>query len=92
MLNRCSKPVKRLCTSSYYFLSIFICQLKIISIRIIYILAEISEDYGGNILCTITVEDSDFYYEPENYQYFLCFEEGAIVSDTVITLPLQIRI
>ncbi len=54
--------------------------------------AEISEDYGGNILCTITVEDSDFYYEPENYQYFLCFEEGAIVSDTVITLPLQIRI
>ena len=54
--------------------------------------AEISEDYDGNILCTITVEDTDFYYEPENYQYFLCFEEGAIVSDTVITLPLQIRI
>lgn len=54
--------------------------------------AEISEDYDGNILCTITVEDSDFYFEPENYQYFLCFEEGAIVSDTVITLPLQIRI
>ena len=53
---------------------------------------EISEDYDGNVLCTITVEDSDFYYEPEYFQYFLCFEEGAIVSDTVITLPLQIRI
>ena len=53
---------------------------------------EISEDFGGNVLCTITVEDSDFYYEPDNYQYYLCFEEGAIVSDTVITLPLQIRI
>ncbi len=53
---------------------------------------EISEDFGGNILCTITIEDSEFYYEPENYQYYLCFEEGAIVSDTVITLPLQIRI
>lgn len=53
---------------------------------------ETSEESGGNILCTITVEDSDFYYEPENYQYYLCFEEGAIVSDTVITLPLQIRI
>ena len=54
--------------------------------------AEISEDYDGNILCTITVEDTDFYYEPENYQYFLCFEEGSIVSDSVIILPLQIRI
>ncbi len=53
---------------------------------------EISEDFGGDVLCTVTVEDSDFYYEPENYQYYLCFEEGAIVSDTVITLPLQIRI
>ena len=54
--------------------------------------AEISEDFGGNILCTVTVEDSDFYFEPDNYQYYLCFEEGAIISDTVITLPLQIRI
>lgn len=54
--------------------------------------AEISEDYDGNVLCTITVDDSDFYFEPENYQYYLCFEEGAIVSDTVITLPLQIKI
>ena len=53
---------------------------------------EISEEFGGNILCTITVEDSDFYYEPEYFQYFLCFEEGALISDTVITLPLQIRI
>ena len=53
---------------------------------------QISENFGGNIVCTITVEDSDFYYEPENFQYFLCFEEGAIVSDSVITLPLQIRI
>ena len=53
---------------------------------------EISEDYDGNLLCSITVEDSDFYFEPENYQYYLCFEEGAIVSDTVITLPLQIKI
>ena len=54
--------------------------------------AEISEDFGGDVLCTITVDDGDFYYEPENYQYFLCFEEGAIVSDSVITLPLQVRI
>lgn len=53
---------------------------------------QISEDFGGNILCTVTVEDGDFYYEPENYQYFLCFEEGSIVSDSVIILPLQIRI
>lgn len=53
---------------------------------------EISEDFGNNILCTVTVEDSDFYYEPDIFQYYLCFEEGTIVSDTVITLPLQIKI
>ncbi len=56
------------------------------------ITCEISEDHNGDILCTVNVEDSDFYYEPENFQYYLCFDEGAIVSDTVITLPLQIRI
>jgi serine/threonine protein kinase len=54
--------------------------------------AEVSEDFGGDVLCTIIVEDSDFYYEPDAYEYYLCFEEGAIVSDSVITLPLQIRI
>ncbi|MDD6146276.1 MAG: protein kinase [Oscillospiraceae bacterium] len=53
---------------------------------------ETSEDFGGDLLCRITVDDGDFYYEPESYQYFLCFEEGAIESDSVITLPLQIRI
>ncbi len=53
---------------------------------------EISEDFGNNILCTVTVDDADFYYEPDIFQYYLCFEEGTIVSDTVITLPLQIRI
>ncbi len=53
---------------------------------------EISQEHGGDILCTVTVEDSDFYYEPESFQYYLCFEEGAITSDTAISLPLQIRI
>lgn len=54
--------------------------------------AEADEDLGGDLFCTVTVDDADFYFEPENYQYFLCFEEGAIVSDSVITLPLQVRI
>lgn len=49
-------------------------------------------DSQDNILCTITVEDSDFYYEPDNFQYYLCFPEGAIISDSFITLPLQIKL
>lgn len=53
---------------------------------------EISEDFGGDILCTITISDTDFYYEPDNYQYYLCFEEGAITSETAISLPLQVRV
>lgn len=53
---------------------------------------EISDDFGGDILCTVTVSDSDFYYEPDNFQYYLCFEEGAITSETAISLPLQIRV
>ena len=53
---------------------------------------EISEEENGDIICTVTVHDSDFYYEPEEFQYYLCLEEGAIVSDTAISLPLQVRI
>lgn len=51
-----------------------------------------TDEETGNIICTVTVEDSDFYYEPQDFQYYLCFEEGAIISDTVITLPLQVRV
>lgn len=44
------------------------------------------------ICCYITVDDGDFYYSPEYYQYFICFEEGALVSDSAISLPLQLQI
>ena len=44
------------------------------------------------ICCYITVDDGDFYYSPEYYQYYICLEEGAIVSDSAISLPLQLQI
>lgn len=44
------------------------------------------------ICCYITVDDGDFYYSPEYYQYYVCFEEGALASDSVISLPLQLQI
>ena len=44
------------------------------------------------ICCYITVDDGDFYYSPEYYQYYICLEEGAIVSDGAISLPLQLQV
>ncbi len=44
------------------------------------------------ICCYITVDDGDFYYSPEYYQYYVCLEEGALASDGAISLPLQLQI
>lgn len=52
-----------------------------------------SESDGENITCCyITVDDGDFYYSPEYYQYYVCLEEGAISSDGTISLPLQLQV
>lgn len=51
------------------------------------------ESDGEQIIsCCITVDDGDFYYSPEYYQYYICFEEGALTSDSDISLPLQLQI
>lgn len=54
--------------------------------------ASIEEGDDGTYVCTVTIHDEDFYYEPEQYQYYLCFEEGAIESDSSVILPLQIAV
>ncbi len=50
------------------------------------------EDGEPLICCYLSVDDGDFYYSPEYYQYYICFEEGALVSDSAISLPLQLQI
>ncbi|MBQ7117784.1 MAG: protein kinase [Clostridia bacterium] len=53
----------------------------------------VSEEDGEPLICCyITVDDGDFYYSPEYYQYYICFDEGAIVSDSAISLPLQLQL
>ena len=49
-------------------------------------------DDGETITCFVTVEDEDFYYEGDAYQYYICLEEGAIKSEDSISLPLQIKL
>lgn len=53
----------------------------------------LSDNDGETLICCyITVDDGDFYYSPEYYQYYICLEEGAIVSDGAISLPLQLQV
>ncbi len=53
----------------------------------------LSESDGETLICCyITVDDGDFYYTPEYYQYYVCLEEGAIISDSAISLPLQLQV
>ncbi len=53
----------------------------------------LDESDGEQIInCYITVDDGDFYYSPEYYQYYICFDESALVSDSAISLPLQLQI
>ncbi len=52
----------------------------------------IDSEEGTGITCYISVADGDFYYSPDMYQYYVCLEEGAIESDSVISLPLQLEV
>ncbi|MBQ3136932.1 MAG: protein kinase [Clostridia bacterium] len=53
----------------------------------------LDESEGEQIInCHITVDDGDFYYSPEYYQYYICFDEGTLISDDIISLPLQLQI
>ncbi|MBQ8502928.1 MAG: protein kinase [Clostridia bacterium] len=52
----------------------------------------LQENDDGTYLCSITIYDEEFFYEPSDYQYYLCFEEGAIESETSLILPVQIKL
>lgn len=53
----------------------------------------LTEDEGSTLICCyITVDDGDFYYSPDYYQYYICLEEGTLVSDSAISLPLQFQV
>lgn len=56
------------------------------------ICVETEEDGEMSIACFISVDDGDFYYSPDIFQYYVCLEEGAIESDSIISLPLQLEV
>lgn len=52
----------------------------------------VKENDDGTYTCEITIHDEEFFYEPSEYKYYLCFEEGAIESETSVMLPIQIKL
>lgn len=52
----------------------------------------VKENDDGTYTCEITIHDEEFFYEPSEYRYYLCFEEGAIESETSVMLPIQIKL
>ncbi len=49
------------------------------------------DNKDGTYTCAVKIVDRDYFYD-ELYQYYVCFEEGALVSDSMISLPLQVRV
>ncbi len=66
--------------------------VALVKVKAVVTLVENDKNFGGKNACYITVEDGDFYYEPEFYQYYICLEEGAIESDDLISLPIQVKV
>ncbi len=66
--------------------------VALVKVKAVVTLVENDKSFGGKNTCYITVEDGDFYYEPDTYQYYICLEEGAIESDDLISLPIQIKV
>ena len=52
----------------------------------------VKENNDGSYTCEITIHDEEFFYEPSEYKYYLCFEEGAIETETSVMLPIQIKL
>lgn len=40
----------------------------------------------------ITADDDSFSFEPDKYQYFICFEDGAVSTEDTVNLGTQIRV
>ncbi len=46
----------------------------------------------GSISCFLRIDDEYFNFEPETYQYFVLFEDGAVSTDKAINLGAQVRV
>ena len=46
----------------------------------------------GSISCFLKVNDEYFNFDPETYQYFVLFEDGAVSTDKAISLGAQVRV
>ena len=46
----------------------------------------------GSISCFLRIDDEYFNFEPETYQYFVLFEDGAVSTDKAISLGAQVRV
>lgn len=44
------------------------------------------------ITFSVTADDDTFSFEPDKYQYFICLEDGAIGTDSTVSLGMQIRV
>lgn len=54
--------------------------------------ATLVEGSDGSISCFLRIDDEYFSFEPETYQYFVLFEDGAVSTDKAISLGAQVRV
>lgn len=54
--------------------------------------ATLVEGSDGSISCFLRIDDEYFNFEPETYQYFVLFEDGAVSTDKAINLGAQVRV
>lgn len=54
--------------------------------------ATLVQGSDGSISCFLKVDDEYFHFEPETYQYFVLFEDGAVTTDKAINLGAQVRV
>ncbi|MGN1443262.1 MAG: hypothetical protein ACI4XE_05355, partial [Acutalibacteraceae bacterium] len=48
------------------------------------------EDAGSDLACDVVI-DNEIYYE-DNTDFYIVFDEGAIVTDTAVNLPFQVKL
>lgn len=56
------------------------------SVTAVTIISSDSESY----MCELSVDDENFYYEPEEYTYYIVLPDGAIETSAVISLEQKI--
>lgn len=54
--------------------------------------ATLVQGSDGSVSCFLKIDDEFFNFEPETYQYFVCFEDGAVATSKSINLAAQVRI